>query len=158
MFHVLSHNRYVGKNIIFDQCIFSLSLISRFLIFSLSQLYRFKSNKPKNTHYCVTASPNLGYKCLKNGWIFFFALMLSLSIVAQTMSPDIPPHLTNNLRDLDLTDHSIGNRSLTHSPDQIKLSGGSSQILGVSNGWVWGGLLVWLKLIYSFSTHITNYF
>ena len=74
------------------------------------------------------------------------------------MSPDIPPHLTNNLRDLDLTNHSIGNRSLTHSPDQIKLSGGSSPILGVSNGWVWGGLLFWLKLIYSFSTHITNYF
>ena len=71
MFHVLSHNRYVGKNIIFDQCIFSLFLISHFLIFSLSQLYRFKSNKPKNTHYCVTASPNLGYKCLKNGWILF---------------------------------------------------------------------------------------
>ena len=160
MFHVLSHNRYVGKNIIFDQCIFSLFLISHFLIFSLSQLYRFKSNKPKNTRHCVTASPDLGYKCLKNGWIFFFffALMLSLSIVAQTMSLDILPHLTNNLGNLDLTDHSIGSRSLTHSLDQIKLSDGSSPILGVSNGRVWGGLLVWLKLIYSFSTYITNYF
>ena len=137
MFHVLSHNRYVGKYIIFYQCIFSLFLISHFLIFSLSQLYRFKSNKPKNTH---------------------FALMLSLSIVVQTMSPNIPPHLTNNLRDLDFTDHSIGSRSLTHSPNQIKLSDGSSPILGGSNGCVWGGLFVWLKLIYSFSTHITNYF
>ena len=84
--------------------------------------------------------------------------MLSLSIVAQTLSPDILPHLTNNVRDLDSTDRSINNKSLTHSPDQIKLSGDSSPILGVSNGWVWGGLLVWLKLIYSFSTHITNYF
>ena len=64
----------------------------------------------------------------------FFALMLSLSIVAQTMSPDIPPHLTNNLRDLDLIDLSIGSRSLTHSPDQINLSGGSSLVLRVSNG------------------------
>ena len=71
-------------------------------------------------------------------WLdFFYALMLSLSIVAQTMSLDILPHLTNNLRDLDLIDHSIGSRSLTHSLDQIKLSGGSSPTLGVSNG---GGL------------------
>ena len=143
MFHVLSHNRYVGKNIIFDQCIFSLFLISRFLIFSLSQLFRFKSNKPKNTHYCVPASLDLGYKCLKNGWIYiyiyiyiYFALMLSLSIVAQTLSSNILPHLTNNVRDLDSTDRSISNRSLTHTPHQIKLSGGSSPILGVSNGWV----------------------
>ena len=157
MFHVLSHNRYVGKNIIFDQCIFSLFLISHFLIFSLSQLYRFKSNKPKNTHYCVTASPNLGYKCLTNGWILF-----CFDAIIINCSPDhvtwhsAPPN--QHLRDLDLTNHSIGSKSLIHSLDQIKLSGGSSPILGVSNGWVWGGLLVWLKLIYSFSTHITNYF
>ncbi|KAK4597086.1 hypothetical protein RGQ29_014907 [Quercus rubra] len=47
------------------------------------------------------------------------------------MSPDIPPHLTNNLRDLDLIDLSIGSRSLTHSPDQINLSDGSSLVLRV---------------------------
>ena len=157
MFHVLSRNRYVGKNIIFDQCIFSLFLIYCCLFFSLSQLYRFKSNKPKNTHHCVTASPNLGYKCLKNGWIFFCfdAIIINCS---PDHSLDILPHLTNNLRGLDFIDHSIGSRSLTHSLDQIKLSGGSSPILGVSNGRVWGGLLIWLKLIYSFSTCITNYF
>ena len=68
-------------------------------------------------------------------WLdFFFALILSLSIVAQTLSPDIPPPLTNKLRDLDLIDHSIGSRFITHSPDLIKLYGGLSPILGVSNG------------------------
>ena len=152
MFNFLSHNRYVCKNIIFDQCIFSFFLISLFPIFLLSQLYGLKSNKPKNTHYCVTALADLGYKWLKNGWIFF-ALILSLSIVAQTWSPDILPHPTNNLRDLDLIDHSIGNWSVTHSPDQIKLSGGSSPILGVSNGWVWDGQLDWV-----YKTHLPIYY
>ena len=117
-FQKLSHNRYVGKNIIFDQCIFSSVSISPFLIFSLSQLYGFKSNKLKNTHYCVTASLDLGYKWLKNCWIFFFFFFYtSLSIVAQTMSPNIPPNPTNNLRHLDLIGHSVNSKSLIHSPD-----------------------------------------
>ena len=71
----MSHNRYGGKNIIFDQCIFSSVSISPFLIFSLSQLYGFKSNKPKNTHYCVIASLDLGYKWLKNCWIFLILFL-----------------------------------------------------------------------------------
>ena len=91
MFHFLSHNKYVGKNIIFDQCIFSLFLISLFLIFLLSQLYGLKSNKPKNTHYCVTALADLGYKWLKKGWIFFFfdtiTIDCSLDLVTRHSTP-----------------------------------------------------------------------